>query len=1340
MPVLLRDLIDLPENVRQGDFVLRLSEGVTKPEETLRNYVVTPQLATSFEQALNIIKAAVQAKTSKGAYLHGSFGSGKSHFMAVLLLLLQGDPRARSVPELAPAVARLDKWAGGKKFLLVPYHMIGAKDLTSAVLGHYVEHVLKLHPDAPIPGVYQAEALFSNARDLRRAMGDEAFFAQLNGAGDAAKVVGEDEGWGDLVSGWDASSFEASMAAPPRDPRRAQLVGDLVARVLPAMRGMSEFVDIDLGLAIISQHARDLGYDGLILFLDELILWLASHAADSNFVAQEGQKLSKLVEAQNADRPVPIISFIARQRDLRELVGENMIGLQQVTFADSLKHWDQRFDVVRLDDRNLTTIAEKRVLRPKNEAARQQIDQAFRETERLRKEVLDVLLTNNRTPADFRAVYPFSPALMETLVALSSLLQRERTALKIMFQLLVEQRDTLQLGGVVPVGDLFDVIMKGDEPFSEMMRAHAENARRLYQEKILPLIEADCSLKQDEFNRLALEDARRLPFLRDTRLAKTILLAALAPAVESFKDLTVQRLAALNHGSIKTPIPGREGQVVLERVRRWAGEVGQLRLGDEPNNPTVSVQLTGVDTEGILAQAANEDNDGNRVRLIKRLLFEKLGIQAEDGLLIEHRFTWRATKRGCEVLFSNVRELNDESFRNDGENWKLIIDYPFDPVPHHAPRDDFARVEKFKNTNPKGARTLVWLPSFFSQSAKKDLGRLVVLDHVLTGSRFDNYASRLTQVDRAQAKAILDNQRSALRVRVQEYIDRAYGIGSDGSGILDTTHQLEREEQALSLQPGIEVRPPAAANLGQALANLLEQALAGQFPGHPVFESDTNLGRAAVQRVWAELQKALSSQDGRTMVDATQRREVRAIVTALKLADMKEAHLVLESHWRTHFERKIAGNPGRSVTTRVLREWVNDPKPMGLPPELENLIFLTFASQTNRVWIRFGSQAHTAAIDDLPDDAELREQVLPDEAQWQRAVELAHAVFGLSVSLLRSASNVAKLNQEIGQHVGTLIEPTRALVRELQLRLNAWGLAPANSQRFGTAQTGLSLLESLRAAPEAQRVGALGSAKIEGNGVAVGTTLKQATAVLASLRDTHWGIVEAASKRQPAGAILVQRLHEVLSFDELAMELTPTLKKIVEDAASLLAEQPVSAPVTPPTSTPQEVEKTTLPAAGPGTQPGLGPVGLGGATPLQAGSSGAVQGAAPAAARTLTTAPWAGSDDAEIAAFYVGQPEKLARNRRLVAELKALYSRSQIEGDAGPAGLPDSKIQGVLEVHHIVPLSQGGADERHNMIVLTPTLHALLHSAPEAKIDLVSRSLILFGKSYPLTVHASHNG
>jgi len=45
---------------------------------------------------------------------------------------------------------------------------------------------------------------------------------------------------------------------------------------------------------------------------------------------------------------------------------------------------------------------------------------------------MGVLLTPNADRGVFRKVYPFSPALVETLIAVSSVLQRERTALKVM--------------------------------------------------------------------------------------------------------------------------------------------------------------------------------------------------------------------------------------------------------------------------------------------------------------------------------------------------------------------------------------------------------------------------------------------------------------------------------------------------------------------------------------------------------------------------------------------------------------------------------------------------------------------------------------------------------------------------------------------------------------------------------------------------------------------------------------------------------------------------------------------------------------------------------------------
>lgn len=89
---------------------------------------MTPQLNACFNDALTFIKQSVRERgTGKAAYLHGSFGSGKSHFMAVLNLLLDSNVSARSMPDLANVVAQHNGWTQDRKFLLVPYHMIGAR-------------------------------------------------------------------------------------------------------------------------------------------------------------------------------------------------------------------------------------------------------------------------------------------------------------------------------------------------------------------------------------------------------------------------------------------------------------------------------------------------------------------------------------------------------------------------------------------------------------------------------------------------------------------------------------------------------------------------------------------------------------------------------------------------------------------------------------------------------------------------------------------------------------------------------------------------------------------------------------------------------------------------------------------------------------------------------------------------------------------------------------------------------------------------------------------------------------------------------------------------------------
>ena len=48
-PSLLREFIDIPEHTSTSDFVLKLTDGVSNAEETLRDYVITDRLVANFD-------------------------------------------------------------------------------------------------------------------------------------------------------------------------------------------------------------------------------------------------------------------------------------------------------------------------------------------------------------------------------------------------------------------------------------------------------------------------------------------------------------------------------------------------------------------------------------------------------------------------------------------------------------------------------------------------------------------------------------------------------------------------------------------------------------------------------------------------------------------------------------------------------------------------------------------------------------------------------------------------------------------------------------------------------------------------------------------------------------------------------------------------------------------------------------------------------------------------------------------------------------------------------------------------------------------------------------------
>ncbi|HQD23244.1 MAG TPA: hypothetical protein PKY27_13410, partial [Arachnia sp.] len=838
---------------------------------------VTPELTRAFDTALGLVAGAIADNTSRGSFLTGSFGSGKSHFMAVLYALLRHHPKARGIEALADPIARNDPRLQGKNVLPLTFHLLGATSFEQAIFDGYLRQVAELHPDAVPPLLHSTDVLLADADRMRDRMGDDAFFRGLGG--DAAATGGDV--WGAVLGDagtWDVARYEAARAASSDDPRRAELIAALREHYFTASAGQGDHIPLDDGLTAISTHAASLGYDAVVLFLDELVLWLAFRIRDTKFFAAEAQKLTKLVEGGRGGRRIPLVSFVARQMDLRRwLADAGASGAEQSALEQAFKYQEGRFVSIRLGDDNLPHVANKRLLQPQDAAAASAIDRAFAGLDQ-RSEAWDVLLDGINTDdtnrgadaAQFRLTYPFSPALVSTLRSLAGVMQRERTALKVMQQMLVDHRESLTIDDVIPVGDAFDYLVTGaagDQPLDDASAALFRAANDLYRDKLLPLIAGNYGLSLADVR----AGASLMPAMKaDLRLAKTLLLSAVAPGVPSLKGLTAKRLASLNHGSIVTMLPGGEAPMVLARLRDWSGSVPEIRIEANSPNPQISVQLSDVDYETVVDNARGEDNDGRRRDLIKSLIAEEFGVGtlgAPDMLgAYTHEVVWRGSRRKVDLVFGNVRDagwLSDDQFRAVPGTWRFVIDHPFDE-PGHSPSQDLARVDNLRSRG-WDENTIVWLPRFFSDDRMKDVSRLVKLNFLLDGSteRFESYASHLSPAGRVQTRAILSQQREALLFRVRQALKEAYDVESprsSGNVVVDADHR----QVLSSLTNRYAPRPPAGGTLRHGFDGLVQDAFSALYPGHPEFPAgDGPVRPRELQAVLGYVDQALAHPENR---------------------------------------------------------------------------------------------------------------------------------------------------------------------------------------------------------------------------------------------------------------------------------------------------------------------------------------------------------------------------------------------------------------------------------------------------------------------------------------------
>lgn len=1195
MSALLRDVIGIPERAGSEDYVLRLAESTEAShiQQTLAEYVVTPSLAENFDDALALVADALSNDKSRGAFLTGSFGSGKSHFMAVLHALLGHEPAARNVAALQPTIAKHDRTLRDKNLLRLTYHLLGANSLEEAILGGYLQQVAQLHPDARVPAVHTSDTLLVDAENTRQRMGDEAFFAGLSGgaSGDS------DDPWSGLLGKgtWSAESYAAARAAGPDTEQRQSLVTALTQTYFRSYTQFASYVDLDTGLSAISQHAKALGYDGIVLFLDELVLWLAFSVRDSEFFRKETQKITKLVESAGSSRPVPVVSFISRQMDLRKWFADaGASGAEQEALDRAFRHQEGRFSTIELGDDNLPQVAHQRLLQPLDDRAGDTLRDAFDGLER-RPEVWDVLLDGVNTDeqhrgaseVEFRLTYPFSPALVSTLRALASVMQRERTALKVMQQMLVDRRDTFTVDDVIPVGDAFDHIINGKQALDNHAASMFRAATSLYEDKLKPVLLRVHGVSEQQLEK----DPASVPhgFRSHERLAKTLLLSAVAPGVPALKELTASRLASLNHGSILSPLPGNEARLVMAAINTWKKEVPEIQTSGESSDPVIRVHLSEVEYETVIDRVKSEDNPGRRRQMVKKIVHEALGIDpntSDIGGAATRTVIWKGSRREVDVVFGNVRDatwLTDEHFQARPGTWRFVVDYPFDEEGHSA-AEDIDRLDKMLQAG-KYANTVVWLPYFLTAEVQRDLIRLVKLDWLFTGpgERWQNNSDHLSETDRAQARVILENQHASLKERITRVLQQSYGAAAAEANNL--VEDAGHTQVLISLNREFSPAEPVGTDLGSAFTNLIDQAYRSSYPAHPDFEpSNTEITTRQLTTVREYVEKAATDPDGRVPVASADRQTLRRITGPLQLGQATETHYLFGddtvAFWAGELDRGMAKaglDQHAAVTVQQLRRWVEELSPKwGLRTDVCDLVISAWGLLHKRAWYEANTAIPMPPLGKLKDHHELRPEPLPAQEDWQAALDKAGHLFGIAGNPYLTGANVGEFSEKLRQAATDRVKDADFLVAELQEAYRRIGCDRTVDDRLTTAEEAARVVaQASRTSNRVALIENVARVEFSASLQAVGASLADAQSTARALHAFQWDRLRPVLTSANTGGdehsrharSILRKLQDSVTSNELAVRLPEALHRAEDETFEWLSAgraAPEPPPATPP--------------------------------------------------------------------------------------------------------------------------------------------------------------------------------
>lgn len=783
----IRDTFDLPAEIPPCIVKIMDFDDDQTMQENIRDYVITDTVAAEMERlADRIIASCVRHGAGEGHYLHGSFGSGKSHFMAILGLILENKPAvwAKEHPAIQRLRARHSQWLANHPMLVVPIYMLGQKhSLQVACYSAANDRLQRLgHPPCEFS---DAGKVIANFRADANRYG-EVVYQQFQEATGISRSRFDRLATGDQEQRDELAQQLLAYREPSRS-ERAQLYPD-------------KFSD---GIAMLARHVQTHGFHGIIFLIDELILYLGGKKGREYI--NEFNDLVALADNSALDRAVPLWVIVARQRNIAELVPDDM---SEQHINEAMEHHKDRFpETTTLADTELVPIVQERVLRVKaglQTSLRQTVDDTLTG---LGDDVRRTLM-HDLSPDDFRRVYPFHPALIRTLIDVTARLSRERAAIRLLYELLIQRHPKLTLGSLIPYGSLFDIVFLPDGVATSSRNEELEAVRQTYYERLAPVID-------EAYNEPSQAERARL-------VIKTALLCGLSKTMQN--AITVERILHLNYQDLRGRTPFGSYQAIAQILSELDNRSELVHFTANLTNPAqASVAITlasGAQLSDVLKRV--QVNWRQRLDAFAGLMRELLEKPIQNSEIPGYERIWRGSRRRGRIRFTNLAELSlNELTVAGGDEFTLFVDYPFDADVAYTRADDLQLIERAKKQLGQ-ISVGFWLPTEFSADELHDLEDYARILEVEANPNF--YLGEYGRSQRESLESKLAGQkRSKARALRERLIELYKGPGAEVT-FLDST-----------ITPSLD-----AQTVGGALDRIAEAVCDRRYPHHPRFPTEAN--------------------------------------------------------------------------------------------------------------------------------------------------------------------------------------------------------------------------------------------------------------------------------------------------------------------------------------------------------------------------------------------------------------------------------------------------------------------------------------------------------------------